>query len=194
MKLGETLFVRNREAWRQWLEVNHAVKSEIWLVYHKKISGLPCIPYAAAVEEALCFGWIDSTMKTIDDTAAAQRYSPRRKNSRLSELNKERVRMLLSRGKMTKAGLESIRHHFEDFDKRILKEFIIPDDILDEIRRDQQRWNHYLSFPESYQRIRIAFIDDARSRPEVFRQRLNYFLKKTSEGKRFGSWAGDKPL
>ncbi len=191
MELGETLLVSNREEWRQWLEIHHAVKSEIWLIYHKKSSGLPRISYADAVEEALCFGWIDSTMKPFDQHAAAQRYTPRRKNSRLSELNKERVRKMLSQGKMTAAGLESIRKHFQDFDKRVLKEFIIPDDILNEIRKDQAAWKHYQSFPESYQRIRIAFIVESRTRPEIFRTRLNYFLKKTAEGKMFGSWQKD---
>jgi uncharacterized protein YdeI (YjbR/CyaY-like superfamily) len=91
MKLGQTLYVSNRKAWRAWLRRNHAREKEIWLIYDKKHSSKPRIPYNDAVEEALCYGWIDSTIKRIDHNRMAQRFSPRRAKSVLSETNKERV-------------------------------------------------------------------------------------------------------
>src|SRR5437867_3892694 len=104
---------KTRKQWRSWLARNHRSASEIWLIYYKKDSGKPRIPYNAAVEEALCYGWIDSTVKRIDNERIAQRFSPRRKNSGLSEMNKERVRRLIKAKKMTRFGLESIRQHLD---------------------------------------------------------------------------------
>jgi uncharacterized protein YdeI (YjbR/CyaY-like superfamily) len=89
MEISKLLYAKDRNSWRKWLEKNHAKAKDIWLVYYKKSSGKKRIPYNDSVEEALCFGWIDSTMKNVDDICFAQRFSPRRKNSTLSELNKE---------------------------------------------------------------------------------------------------------
>src|SRR2546430_14462536 len=96
MEIGKTLRVTTRKAWRAWLEKNHARKKEIWLVYATKQSGKGRVPYSDAVEEALCFGWIDGVMKSIDANYFAQRFSPRRSaKSPLSETNKERVRRMI---------------------------------------------------------------------------------------------------
>jgi len=110
VKVGQTLYAKNRMEWRRWLANNHKSAAEIWLIYYKKISGKPRVPYNDAVEEALCYGWIDSILKPIDGHKYAQRYSPRRKTSRLSEMNRERVRRLIKAGRMTKAGLAAIEH------------------------------------------------------------------------------------
>ena len=94
MEIGQKLRVTTRQAWRTWLEKNHARKTEIWLVYATKQSGKGRVAYSDAVEEALCFGWIDGIMKKIDANYFAQRFSPRRSaKSQLSETNKERVRL-----------------------------------------------------------------------------------------------------
>jgi uncharacterized protein YdeI (YjbR/CyaY-like superfamily) len=191
MTLGKTLYVINRKQWRSWLSKNHRSEPEIWLVYYKKHSGKPRIPYNDAVEEALCYGWIDSTTKPIDKDCYAQRFSPRRRNSPLSVMNKERVRRLIKAKKMTKYGLESIKHHIgtgstaEDSLKK-LKRFEMPEDILDELRADPVVWKNFQKFPESYKRIRIGWIDGSRNRPDFFRTRLNYFIKMTAKNKRFG--------
>ncbi len=166
MKLGKTFYAKNRREWRAWLAKHHRTAPEIWLIYYKKDSGKPRIPYNDAVEEALCYGWIDSILKPIDARRYAQRFSPRRPTSRLSEMNRERVRRLIAAGRMTSAGLERIKHVFDH-------------------RRDTN-WKNYRSFPESYKRIRIGWITAARHRQEVFEQRLRYFLKMTAQNKRFG--------
>ncbi|MCC7165710.1 MAG: hypothetical protein IT331_24645 [Anaerolineae bacterium] len=141
MNLGETLYVTDRKQWRAWLAKHHKTKAEIWLVYYRKDSGKPRIPYNDAVEEALCYGWIDSTQKTVDAESTAQRFSPRRRGSPVSPMNKERIRRLIASKKMTKAGLDSIGHHLtEDLTKKSaseqLKAFQLPDDIRDALRAD----------------------------------------------------------
>jgi uncharacterized protein YdeI (YjbR/CyaY-like superfamily) len=191
MNLGKTLYVKNRNQWRSWLSKHHRSSSEIWLVYYKKNSGKPRIPYNDAVEEALCYGWIDSTLKPIDEECYAQRYSPRRKNSALSELNKERVRRLIKARKMTRFGLESIRHHMDGESKRSflprnLKTFTLPHDILKELKADPVVWRNFSAFPEHYKVIRVGWIDASRHRPHIFKVRLGYFIKMTAKNKRFG--------
>src|SRR5436309_2877786 len=104
MNLGKLLHARDRAAWRSWLAKHHKTAREIWLVYYNKASGRARIPYNDAVEEALCFGWIDSIVKRVDEHRAAQRFSPRRSRSRLSETNKERIRRLAAAGRMRRAG------------------------------------------------------------------------------------------
>jgi uncharacterized protein YdeI (YjbR/CyaY-like superfamily) len=191
MNIGKTFYVKDRKHWRTWLAKNHRSAAEIWLVYYKKNSGKPRIPYNDAVEEALCYGWIDSTLKPIDDKCYAQRFSPRRKNSKLSEMNKERVRRLIQAKKMTRVGIRSIQHHIENSQKKSsyyqsIKKFTLPEDILEKLKADPTTWKHFTKFPESYKRIRIGWIDAARHRPEIFNQRLQYFLKMTGKNKRFG--------
>jgi uncharacterized protein YdeI (YjbR/CyaY-like superfamily) len=191
MEIGKTLYVSNRKDWRAWLAKNHRSAIEIWLIYYKKQSSKLRIPYNDAVEEALCYGWIDSTLKPVDEQCFAQRFSPRRKNSKLSEMNKERVRRLIKTKKMTRFGLESIRHHLgnnlkKSASSQSLRKFILPQDILEIIKADPTAWKHFVKFPKSYKQIRVGWIDAARHRPEIFNQRLKYFLKMTIKNKKFG--------
>lgn len=186
MKLGKTFYAKNRREWRAWLAKHHRTAPEIWLIYYKKHSGKPRIPYNDAVEEALCYGWIDSILKPIDANCWAQRYSPRKPTSRLSEMNRERVRRLIKAKRMTKAGLAKIAHAFDSArDTKRLK-WSVPRDILARLKKSPATWRNYQRFPESYRRIRIGWIVAARHRPVAFRQRLNYFLKMTAQNKRFG--------
>ena len=145
----------------------------------------------AAIDEAqqnvhleLCFGWIDSILKPIDREKYAQRFSPRKKNSQLSDMNKERIRRLIRSRRMTRAGLEAIQHRFDHSEHR--RSPHIPPDILKALQRDKTTWRNFSRFPDSYKRIRIGWIHGSRRRPDIFRQRLNYFLKMTKQNKRFG--------
>jgi len=97
MELGNTLYVINRKQWRSWLVKHHEKEKEIWLIYYRKSSNKKRIPYNDAVEEALCYGWIDGIMKGIDEEMFTQRVTPRRPNSTLSQLNKERIIGLLNK-------------------------------------------------------------------------------------------------
>jgi uncharacterized protein YdeI (YjbR/CyaY-like superfamily) len=179
MNLGKTLIVKNRDEWRNWLSKNHLTEKEIWLVHYKKDSGKWTISYDEALDEALCFGWIDSTVKKVDDEARAQRYTPRREGSPISETNKERVRRLIKLGKMTDFGLTRVKKYMD-------QKFVFPPDIIAEIKKDRQVWENFNNFPEYYKIIRVAFVADSRIRPEIYKRRLNYFLKMTKQNKKFG--------
>jgi uncharacterized protein YdeI (YjbR/CyaY-like superfamily) len=97
--MPKLLYVTTREEWRAWLNNHHATETEIWLVYYKKHSAKPRIPYDHAVEEALCFGWIDSLVKKIDDQRYVQKFTPRRDHTKWSPLNKQRMRLLIRQKK-----------------------------------------------------------------------------------------------
>src|SRR5215204_5348575 len=108
MDITKTLYVTNPKDWRKWLKKHYKTEKEIWLVYFKKETGKPRIAYNDAVEEALCFGWIDSIVKTLDEERSAQRFSPRNPKSSYSQANKERLRALAEKGKVRKDVLESL--------------------------------------------------------------------------------------
>jgi len=178
VKVGKTLYVKNRNEWRRWLAKYGKTATEVWLIYYKKASGKPRIPYNDAVDEALCFGWIDSILKPIDAHKYTQRFSPRKRTSKLSDMNRERVRRLTKAGRMTKAGLAAIAHTG--------KQAKLPADILAHLRRDPAIWKNFQGFSASYKRIRVGWIAAARHRRNTFEQRLRYFLKMTKLNKRFG--------
>ena len=188
MKVGKTLYVSDRKSWRRWLSKHSRTAPEIWLVYYRKDSGKKRIPYNDAVEEALCFGWIDSLTKPKNAESWVQRFTPRRKGSPLSEMNKERIRRLMKSGKMTPAGLRSIEHHLVLRPNRrpALKGFTLPSDILTALKEDPKVWKNFTHFPDRYKRIRVAWIDGARKRPEEFDRRLRYLIRMTAGNKRFG--------
>ena len=103
------LYISNRKEWRKWLRENNSNVKEVWLIYYKKHTNKPRIPYDDAVEEALCFGWIDSTVKRIDDEKYCQKFTPRNLKSIWSEHNKKRVSKMITKGKMTKHGMEKVK-------------------------------------------------------------------------------------
>ena len=104
MDIGETLYVASRDAWRRWLAEHHAQKPEIWLIFYKKASGKLSLSYDEAVEEAICYGWIDSQIKSMDQERFARRFTPRRERSGWSDPNRKRARKMLRGGRMTDAG------------------------------------------------------------------------------------------
>ncbi|HSR89097.1 MAG TPA: YdeI/OmpD-associated family protein [Candidatus Udaeobacter sp.] len=186
MKLGKTLYVSDRKSWREWLSKNYNKESEIWLIYYRKDSGKPRISYNDAVEEALCYGWIDSTIKSIDKESFAQRFSVRKKTSNLSQMNKERIYKLIAQKQMTKAGLAAISHVF-DVAKDKEKSVTISPDILKPLKANKEAWENFQSFPESYKRIRIAYIESRkRHGDDQFIKSLTHFINMTAKNKRIG--------
>ena len=105
----KTVYCKNRDEWRAWLEQNHAIEKDIWLIYYKKYTKKETVFYSEAVDEALCFGWIDSIVKSIDDQTYMQRYSPRKAKSVWSLVNKNKVKRLLEEKKMTQAGMLTVK-------------------------------------------------------------------------------------
>lgn len=180
MNLGKTLYVTNRKDWRSWLKKNHGKEKEIWLIYYRKSSGKPRIPYNDAVEEALCYGWIDSIFKGINEEKFAQRFTPRRVRSPISEMNKERVRRLMKSKLMTPIGLKSV-----SFDRK--EKFTISADILKALKSNEQTWKNFQKFSIGYKRVRIGYIEDVRMYDKkIFQNRLNNFIKMTAKNKKFG--------
>jgi uncharacterized protein YdeI (YjbR/CyaY-like superfamily) len=100
-----SLYLTNRKDWRRWLAKNHQKKKEVWLIYYKRNSGKPSLSYDASVEEALCYGWIDSRAKSINDQKFALRFTPRAKNSGWSKYNMARAFKMIQQRKMTRAGM-----------------------------------------------------------------------------------------
>ncbi|HEX9614305.1 MAG TPA: YdeI/OmpD-associated family protein [Bacteroidota bacterium] len=185
MNITKTLYVTTRAEWRRWLGKNHSSAKEIWLIFYRKASGKKRIPYNDAVEEALCYGWIDSISKGIDGSKWGQRFTPRRRRSFWSEMNKERVQRLIRKGKMTRAGLLAF-HGNGNIAKGAPARWTIPPDILRSLKKNPQVWTNFRKFSPPYQRIRVGWIDAARKRPEIFRQRLRYFIRMTERGKQYG--------
>jgi len=104
MDIGETLYITNRDDFRKWLIQNHQTKKEIWLIQYKKATKKPSINYVEAVEEAICFGWIDGFEKSMDSERYATRFSPRREKSNWTNTNKDRARRMIAEGRMTPSG------------------------------------------------------------------------------------------
>jgi uncharacterized protein YdeI (YjbR/CyaY-like superfamily) len=179
MKVTETLHVDTREKWRRWLETHHRDRSEIWLVSYRKHTGRTILPYNDAVEEALCFGWIDSTRKTVDEDRYAQRFTPRKKGSAFSQTNKERLGRLIAHGKVhpdVLTGLGDMRP----------ESFQFPEDILAALKADDDAWQFFRSTSPAYQRIRAAYVEAARNPPEEFEKRLGNLVRKSANRTQFG--------
>ena len=179
MEISETLYVVDRAGWRSWLQENYSSAPEIWLVYYRKHTGRPRIPYNEVVEEALCFGWIDSITKTIDQDRYAQRFTPRKSRSKYSQTNKERLRRLIAQEKIVPDVLATIGNILDE-------EFEVPADIEAALKANKQAWENFQRYSGSYQRIRITSIDRVRNRPGEYEKRLKHFIRMTEQDKQFG--------
>jgi len=169
-----------RSEWRAWLRRHYKTSRVIWLVFYKKHTGRPRIAYNDAVEEALAFGWIDSTAKRIDEDRYAQRFTPRRPGSSYSPSNVARLRSMAAKGKIVSEVLEKVRPLLVE------RPPVIPPDILAAIKADRETWKNFRAFSDSYKRIRIGYIEGVRTRPDEFAKRLRNFLAKTKQNRVIG--------
>lgn len=182
MELTNLLNVKNRDELRQWLEENHKTEKECWVIVKRgKPKNDNTFWYLDAVEEAMCFGWIDSTCKKTTDGLTAQRLSPRQKRSSWTELNKERCRRMEKMGRMTDAG----RAILPDMS---LTGFKIDEEILYAMKEDFIIWNNFESFPTLYQRVRIDSIQAYKKQTDMFKRRLEKFIENTRKGIMYGEW------
>ena len=178
-----TFYAKNRQEWRQWLSEHFESEKEIWFVFPTVASGEEGVTYNDAVEEALCFGWIDGQAGTLDENHGIRRFTPRRKGSSYSRPNIERLIWLEEQGMIHPAVRPSVL-------PIINEPYVFPKDIMAEIEKDQVAWENFVKFSESYKRIRVAYIDAARKRPEEFSKRLKSFLDKTRAGKLITGYGG----
>lgn len=179
----ETFFAGSRAAWRAWLEKNHGSKNEIWLILLKVHVKRRCVSYDEAVEEALCFGWIDGKMRRIDDEKHGIRFTPRKPGSAWSDLNKRRVSRLVKKGRMTRAGLAKVeeaknRGTWErGSGKRETDE--VPPDLGKALERNRKAARNFESFAPSYRRMYVAWVLDAK-REDTRRRRIRIVVRRSA--------------
>lgn len=182
----KSIHPKNRKAWRKWLENEHLSSTGIWLVYYKKHTGLRGLSYDEAVEEALCFGWIDSLPGKLDDDRSMLKFTPRKPRSVWSALNKKRVDQLISQGLMTAAGLASIELAKKNGSWESLTASDeaaalnqVPPDLAKLFARNKQAGEHFKAFSQSVRKQFLSWIFSAK-RPETRKQRLAQTVKMSA--------------
>ena len=182
--MTDQLYFINRDDWRAWLEQNHDSNKEAWLVHYKKHTGKPSIPYEDAVEEALCFGWIDGLVRRIDNAKYAVRYSPRKRNSVWAESNKKRVQKMISQGRMTEAGLAKIKQAKDsgEWHNATQRETLeIPPDLKKALAANKKAEQNFYSLTSSRRKQFIWWISSAK-RKETREKRINEILRLVELG------------
>jgi uncharacterized protein YdeI (YjbR/CyaY-like superfamily) len=187
--MSDELYVVNRSEWQKWLSQNHDTEEAVWLVYFKKHTGKPRIPYDDAVEEALCFGWIDSLVKRVDDEKYIQKFSPRKTGSTWSELNKKRAEKMIAEGKMTEAGMvkiEDAKKSGEWFRKPAAKKtLVVPPFIQTALNNNPKAKENFNRLAPTYKRHYIGWITSVK-REETRIRRLNESLELLEQNKKLG--------
>lgn len=170
----ETVCPQSRQEWRKWLMRNHRVKQSIWLIAYKKKSNVPSVVWSDAVDEALCFGWIDSVRKPVDHEKFIQLFSKRKANSGWSKINKQKVQRLIDEGLMAEAGLEVIERAKQNGSWSILdkvEELEIPKDLSKEFKARPGSRQYFLSLSKSSRKAILQWLVLAK-RPETRQKRL----------------------
>lgn len=175
-KANETgsYYPKSRAEWRKWLEKNHRSKQSVWLIYYKSASKVPSLSWSDAVEEALCFGWIDSTKKTIDEKSYMQYFSKRKANSNWSKINKEKVAELIEQEQMTKAGFESIARAKENGSWNFLdtiEALIVPEDLKEALAKHNTASDYFEALSKSQKKILLHWVVSAK-RAETRQKRI----------------------
>jgi len=179
----ETFCPKNQQEWRQWLTDNHTSKAGVWLLQYKKKSGNPSISWSESVDEALCFGWIDSIRKSIDEDKFIQFFGKRKPTSVWSKINKQKVERLIANGLMTKAGLTSIETAKENGSWSILdevEELIIPADLQKAFQLHKGSKDYFLSLSKSVKKSILQWLVLAK-RPETRQNRINEIAKLAAQ-------------
>ncbi|MCI1186761.1 YdeI/OmpD-associated family protein [Hymenobacter sp. DH14] len=176
----------SRAEWRQWLAAHHAQLPGVWLVYCKKASGLPSLSYAEAVEEALCFGWIDSHPRKLDAERSQQLYTPRRARSGWSKVNKERLARLEDAGQLMPAGLAAIARAkangaWETLDAA--EAGLVPEDLAAALATDEAAARHFAAFAPSSRKAILTWVLSAKQ-PETRARRVAETVRLAALGKR----------
>jgi len=187
--LNNALLFENKKEWRKWLVSNHSKLKEIWLIHYKKSSDKKNINHYDAVEEALCFGWIDSTLKRIDDERYVLRYTPRKEKSVWSKINKETAERMILLGKMTESGFVTIdlakKHGLWEkaYTNKVKEE--LPSDLKKALCSDKIAWNNFQNFANSYRNMYIGWVKNAKT--DITRtKRISEVVKRSKDNKKPG--------
>lgn len=185
----QKIYIPTTNEWRNWLEQNHAKEKGIWLIYFKKHTGKPRVPYNEAVEEALCFGWIDSTVKRIDEERYMQQFTPRNLKSNWSKLNKARVEKLLKNGKMTTVGMRFVDYAKTHgiWDKEDLPQpiFEFSDELLNLLKLNKKAFKFYTTLSPSHQKQYKQWVMSAK-KPETRLRRFSEMLRLLENEEKLG--------
>lgn len=179
----ETFYPESKAAWRQWLQENHSSKQSIWLIYYKKKSNMPTLSWSQAVDEALCFGWIDSTAKPIDDEKYRQFFCPRKASSIWSKVNKEKIKQLTEKGLMCEAGLATIERAKQNGSWTILdevEELIIPKDLDKAFETQAGSKDYFLSLSKSVRKMMLCRLVLAK-RAETRQNRIKEIVEAAAQ-------------
>jgi uncharacterized protein YdeI (YjbR/CyaY-like superfamily) len=181
---------KSRAEWRAWLATHHDKEVEVWLVYYKKQTGKESVAYEASVEEALCYGWIDSIIKKIDDTKYARKFTPRKEDSKWSPSNKKRVEKLLKTGLMTEYGLQKVEAAKESGqwdapDQRPRLTFEMPAEFAEALRKNKEAQETFEKLAPTHQKQYLGWIEVAK-RPETRQKRIAESIRLLAEGKKLG--------
>jgi len=195
MKKLEHIYFEDKESLRKWLKINHDKSPGVWMVFYKKASNKKCISYREALEEALCFGWIDSTVKGVDDEQYLRKFTPRINTSNWSDVNKKIVAVLINEGRMTEAGLRKIdvyvktgKLKWDNKREQRSKEdkvFEIPEFILKEFSINEPALSNFNNLALSYKKIYVGWITSAK-RDETIQKRLQESIVLLKENKKLG--------
>lgn len=185
----EQIYLKTPEEWRKWLSDNHDKQSGVWLIYFKKHTGRPRVPYNEAVEEALCFGWIDSTVKRIDDATYMQKFTPRKSISKWSDHNKKRAEKMIKAGKMTDAGLKAINMAKKNgkWDEAYISQlnFELSDDLLELLEKYRNAFNAYGNLSPSQKKLYNNWVMSAK-KEETRIKRCHEMIELLGKGKNLG--------
>jgi uncharacterized protein YdeI (YjbR/CyaY-like superfamily) len=178
-----TLDVRSRKEWHRWLEQHHATNAGLWLVFHKAHTGVKCLAYEDSVREALCFGWIDSLVKRLDEDRFAIKFTPRKPGSKWSAINRKRWRELEADGRLTPAGRAAAPTDNTYAPKPKIPE--LPAYIAKAFKSNAKAWSFFQSLAPTYRRNFVVWIHIAK-RPETREKRLRESLDLLAAGKKLG--------
>lgn len=179
----QTFYPKSRLDWREWLQVNHDKKQSVWLIYYKKKSNIPTVTYSEAVDEALCFGWIDSKSKPIDEHKFMQFFSRRKEKSIWSKINKDKIERLRNEGLMTKAGFEIVEKAKQNGSWTILDEaeaLIIPIDLEKEFETRPNAKQYFLTLSRSDKRNILQWLTLAK-RQETRQKRITEIVELANQ-------------
>jgi uncharacterized protein YdeI (YjbR/CyaY-like superfamily) len=181
----DMVYASDRNNWRRWLEQNHQDAIGVWLVYYKIKSGKPSVQYSEAVQEALCFGWIDSKVQSLDEDRYRQIFTPRKPRSVWSKLNKQYIAELIAQGKMTEAGLEKIALAKQDGSWTSLNEIealVIPADLKTALEADDAANRNFEAFSNTIKKNILFWIQSAK-RSETRLQRIEKTVSSAAQNK-----------
>lgn len=158
----KTFDARTIERWHAWLETHHASASEIWLIFHKHHTGRPSVAYLDALDEALCYGWIDSLVRRIDDDRYARKFTPRKADSKWSAINRKRYAALEAAGRLTPAGKARSPKGAASYSSRPTKPSAVPPYITATLKKTPAAWSYFQSLAPSHQRHYVGWIHMAK--------------------------------